>query len=70
MGVEPPFIYDRPSTYTFGGPTQRAFDPKAATRASWAPKPAKPKQDGPLIDFNKHPDTVCLDYGICFIYHL
>ncbi|KAK6386033.1 hypothetical protein LTS17_001607 [Exophiala oligosperma] len=64
MGVEPPFIYDRPSTYTFGGPTQRAFDPKAATRASWAPKPAKPKQDGPLIDFNKHPDTfVAIPYG-------
>ncbi|KIW14460.1 hypothetical protein PV08_07244 [Exophiala spinifera] len=64
MGVEPPFIYDRPSTYTFGGPTQRGFNPKAATQASWAPKPAKPKQEGPLIDFNKHPDTfVAVPYG-------
>ncbi len=60
MGVEPPFIYDRPSTYTFGGPTQRGFNPKAVTEASWAPRPANPKPDGPLIDFNKHPDTVCI----------
>jgi len=58
MGVEPPFIYDRPTTYTFGGPTDRGFNPKAATHASWAPKPQKLKQDGPLINFNKHPDSV------------
>ncbi|KAK5207083.1 hypothetical protein LTR41_007150 [Exophiala xenobiotica] len=64
MGVDPPFIYDRPSTYTFGGPTQRAFNPKAVTEASWAPRPANPKPNGPLIDFNKHPDTyVALPYG-------
>jgi hypothetical protein len=58
MGVEPPFIYDRPSAYTFGNPTNRAFDPKAASRASWQPPLPKPKQNGPLIDFNKHPDSV------------
>jgi len=58
MGVEPPFIYDRPSVYTFGNPSTRSFDPKAATRASWQPPPQRPKQDGPLIDFNKHPDSV------------
>lgn len=58
MGVEPPFIYDRPSAYTFGSPTTHGFDPKAATRASWQPPLQKPKQDGPLIDFNKHPDSV------------
>ncbi|KIW94860.1 uncharacterized protein Z519_04838 [Cladophialophora bantiana CBS 173.52] len=64
MGVEPPFIYDRPSTYTFGSPTDRAFNPKAATHASWTPKPQKPKQDGPLVDFNKHPDSyIVLPYG-------
>lgn len=59
MGVEPPFIYDKPSTYTFGSPTSHAFNPKAATEASWAPKSSRPKQNGPLVDFNKHPDTVC-----------
>ncbi|EXJ54142.1 hypothetical protein A1O7_09479 [Cladophialophora yegresii CBS 114405] len=64
MGVEPPFIYDRPSTYTFGGPTDRGFNPKAATHASWAPKAQKPKQDGPLVDFNKHPDSyIVVPYG-------
>lgn len=62
MGVEPPFVYDRPSTYTFGGPTSRPFNPKSATHASWQPKPDRtPKRDGPLIDFNKHPDTVSRD---------
>lgn len=59
MGVEPPFIYDRPSSYTFAGPTSKSFNPRAATQASWTPRPEKPKQDGPLINFNKHPDTVC-----------
>ncbi|ETI19605.1 hypothetical protein G647_09439 [Cladophialophora carrionii CBS 160.54] len=64
MGVEPPFIYDRPSTYTFGGPTDRGFQPKAATHASWAPKAQKLKQDGPLVDFNKHPDSyIVVPYG-------
>ncbi|KAJ9614155.1 hypothetical protein H2200_002291 [Cladophialophora chaetospira] len=64
MGVEPPFIYDRPSAYTFGGPTQRGFNPKSATQASWAPKPQTPKKDGPLVDFNKHPDSyIVVPYG-------
>ncbi|EXJ82643.1 hypothetical protein A1O3_06456 [Capronia epimyces CBS 606.96] len=64
MGVEPPFIYDRPSTYTFGSPTERGFNPKAATHASWTPKPSKPKQDGPLINFNRHPDSyIVVPYG-------
>ncbi|KIV98181.1 hypothetical protein PV10_01859 [Exophiala mesophila] len=65
MGVEPPFIYDRPSTYTFGGPTSQPFNPKSATHASWQPKPNRtPKRDGPLIDFNKHPDTyLIVPYG-------
>ncbi|KAK3323582.1 hypothetical protein B0T19DRAFT_443068 [Cercophora scortea] len=33
------------------------FDPKAVTRASWEPKPQKPKPDGPLVSFNRHPDA-------------
>lgn len=59
MGVEPPFIYDRPSTYSFGSPTDRGFNPRAATQASWTPKVQRPHPNGPLIDFNKHPDSVC-----------
>ncbi|RMD40933.1 hypothetical protein DV735_g4186, partial [Chaetothyriales sp. CBS 134920] len=53
----PPFIYDSPSTYTFAAPTARSFNPRAATQASWAPRVPKTMQDGPLIDFNKHPDS-------------
>ncbi|KAL9023994.1 MAG: hypothetical protein Q9196_006836, partial [Gyalolechia fulgens] len=58
-----PFIYDHPSKYSFTGASDKAWDPKAVTRASWAasiPPPLKPKQEGPLIDakeFNRHPDT-------------
>ena len=64
MGVEPPFIYDKPATYTFGAPTDRGYNPKAVTHASWSPKPQRPKQDGPLVDFNKHPDSyVAAPYG-------
>ncbi|KAL2428315.1 hypothetical protein ABEF91_008151 [Exophiala dermatitidis] len=64
MGVQPPFIYDKPSTYTFGSPIDRGFNPKAATEASWAPKPERPKSDGPLINFNKHPDSyIVVPYG-------
>ncbi|EFX04205.1 hypothetical protein CMQ_1133 [Grosmannia clavigera kw1407] len=36
---------------------EKPFDPKAVTRASWTPKPVKPKQDGPLVQFNRHPDA-------------
>ena len=67
MGVEPPFLYDHPSKYTFNGPTDNGFNPKAATIASWIPtqpKP-KPKSDGPLIEFNKHPDSVSHVFERC-----
>ncbi|KAF7509418.1 hypothetical protein GJ744_007981 [Endocarpon pusillum] len=64
MGVEPPFIYDHPSRYSFNGPTDRGFNPKAATQASWSPPVSKPKQDGPLLNFNKHPDSyLIVPYG-------
>ncbi len=61
MSIEPPFIYDHPSKYSFTGPTEKAFNPKAASHASWSslPKP-RPKSEGPLIDskeFNRHPDS-------------
>lgn len=46
-------------------PTQSHFDPKAVTRASYMPPPPpKKKPEGPLIDFNKHPDSfLILPYG-------
>jgi len=58
MGAAQPYMYDKPSTYTFGSPTSRPFNPRAATQASWTPPAPKFKQDGPLIDFNRHPDSV------------
>ncbi|RMZ78662.1 hypothetical protein DV738_g3785, partial [Chaetothyriales sp. CBS 135597] len=57
----PPFMYDPPSAYSFAVPIDREFNPRAATQASWAPRvPKTKKQEGPLIDFNKHPDS----YGV------
>lgn len=46
-------------------PSQPIFDPKAITRASrMPPSPPKKKPTGPLIDFNKHPDSfLVLPYG-------
>ncbi|CAL8575853.1 hypothetical protein XPA_001754 [Xanthoria parietina] len=58
-----PFLYDHPSKYSFTGPTDKVWDPKAVTRASYAASarsPPKPKQEAPLIDakeFNRHPDS-------------
>ena len=60
MGAEPPFLYEKPSSYTFSGATNQSFNPTAATQASRAAKQPKPKQDGPLIDakeLNRHPDS-------------
>ncbi|KAJ5554760.1 hypothetical protein N7461_003230 [Penicillium sp. DV-2018c] len=53
----PPFLYERPSAYSFRGPTDRGFNPKAVTEASWAPPAAKAQQKGPLVSLNRHPDT-------------
>ncbi|KAH8911352.1 hypothetical protein BR93DRAFT_943364 [Coniochaeta sp. PMI_546] len=33
------------------------FDPKAVTRASFQAKRPRPKPDGPLVNFNRHPDA-------------
>jgi hypothetical protein len=58
---EPPFIYDRPTTYSFYGPSDPAFNPKAVTQASRARPPPRPTQKGPLVNINRHPDSVCRD---------
>ncbi|KXJ92299.1 hypothetical protein Micbo1qcDRAFT_195198 [Microdochium bolleyi] len=52
MGGQP-YMYEAARSSRF---PQADFDPKAFTRASWEPKPVKPKQDGPLVSFNRHPD--------------
>lgn len=61
MGAgDAPYLYDPPSRRQVAYPYSD-FDPKAVTRASWISATestiSKPKQEGPLIDFNRHPDS-------------
>lgn len=56
--VEPPFMYGKPSSYNFDGPIDRGFNPRAYTQKTWTPKAPKVKQEGPLVNFNRHPDSV------------
>ncbi|KAG9674555.1 hypothetical protein KCU99_g6549, partial [Aureobasidium melanogenum] len=60
VGITPPYLFspvnqqDRDPSYD--------FDPKAVTRASYysvasSTSTPRPKQEGPLIDFNRHPDS-------------
>ena len=58
MGVDPPFLYAPPSRYSFTGPTDKGFNPRAATISSWTTPAPRTKHAGPLINFNKHPDSV------------
>jgi hypothetical protein len=67
-GTSPPFAecadkmgsYQQPFLYDAVGQDARSptkpFDPKAVTRASYTPKPERPKSDGPLISVNRHPE--------------
>ncbi|KAH7030947.1 uncharacterized protein B0I36DRAFT_362738 [Microdochium trichocladiopsis] len=55
MGGQQPYMYDAEKRNSSRFP-QSDFDPKAFTRASWQPKPQKPKHEGPLVSFNRHPD--------------
>ncbi|KAL4760190.1 uncharacterized protein BDW70DRAFT_71971 [Aspergillus foveolatus] len=59
MGNSPPFLYGPPDAFSFRGPTDPPFNPKAVTQASWTRPPPKKKQKGPLINFNRHPDSYC-----------
>lgn len=58
VGRFQPYLYDAPVD-------DSTFNPKAVTMASRMPSaPPKKKQDGPLIDFNRHPDSyLILPYG-------
>ncbi|KAL4910081.1 hypothetical protein BDW74DRAFT_48020 [Aspergillus multicolor] len=53
----PPFLYGPPDAFSFKGPTDRPFNPKAVTQASWTRPPPKKKQKGPLVGVNRHPDS-------------
>lgn len=55
MGQDQPYMY-RPESWQSSRFPTSTFDPKAITRASWEPVPQKPKQEGPLISFNRHPE--------------
>ncbi|KAK7423792.1 hypothetical protein QQZ08_008947 [Neonectria magnoliae] len=55
-GSQPPFMYSAVQRNDARFP-ETIFDPKAVTRASWEPKKPKPKPDGPLVSFNRHPDA-------------
>ncbi|KAF3480503.1 uncharacterized protein GIQ15_05850 [Arthroderma uncinatum] len=54
--TEPPFLYDPPSLYPKSAQVAD-FNPKAVTLNSWAPRPQRPKKNGPLVNFNQHPDS-------------
>ncbi|KAL3474989.1 hypothetical protein BJX99DRAFT_230697 [Aspergillus californicus] len=53
----PPFLYGPPDAYNFKGPTDRSFNPKSVTQSSWTRPASKPKPNGPLVGFNRHPDS-------------
>lgn len=62
-----PYIY-APASHSQQDPFSNGFDPKPYTRASMvprAPPKPKPKQEGPLLDFNRHPDSYpMVPYGL------
>jgi hypothetical protein len=53
---EQPYLYSAPAPYVPWDP-YNGFNPKAVSQASLAPKPQMPKPEGPLINFNRHPDS-------------
>lgn len=56
----PPFLYDPVSQWSFNDYHRgKPFNPKAVTQASRASRPQSVPQEGPLVNFNRHPDTVC-----------
>lgn len=64
MGRWQPYLYTAPELQSMNDPRDN-FNPKAVTMASRTPpSPAKEKQDGPLVNFNQHPDSyLILPYG-------
>ncbi|KAF9693368.1 hypothetical protein EKO04_008741 [Ascochyta lentis] len=64
MGRWQPYLYSAPERESMMD-VPNTFNPKAVTMASrMPPSPPKRKQDGPLVNFNKHPDSyLVLPYG-------
>ncbi|KAF2010428.1 hypothetical protein BU24DRAFT_444392 [Aaosphaeria arxii CBS 175.79] len=62
MGRGQPYLYDPKRSSQNSVP--EVFNPRAVTMASREPPSPRKKQTGPLIDFNKHPDSyLILPYG-------
>lgn len=55
MGLDAPFMY-APIEKSAPNAPYKPFDPHAISRASMEPKPRKPKQEGPYIQLNAHPE--------------
>ena len=56
MGGQP-YLYNPPVRYSVVDPYNN-FNPKAVTQASFSPpRTSRPKQEGPYLNFNRHPDT-------------
>lgn len=69
-GSSPPFLYDPVSQWSFNEYHRgKPFNPKAVTQASSAPRPQSVPQEGPLVNFNRHPDTVriAMFLGHCYV---
>jgi hypothetical protein len=63
MGRWQPYLYDAPARNSMYD-VPDVFNPKAVTEASRRPSSPKKKQDGPLVNFNRHPDSyLVLPYG-------
>lgn len=63
MGRWQPYLYSPAERQSMNDPRDN-FNPKAVTMASRMPPSPKKKQDGPLVDFNKHPDSyLIVPYG-------
>ncbi|KKY37522.1 hypothetical protein UCDDA912_g02411 [Diaporthe ampelina] len=56
-GAHQPYMYNRFDSFDDARFPTSSFDPKVVTRSSWEPKPVKPKHEGPLVSFNRHPDA-------------
>ena len=57
MGNGQPYLYNPPARYSAIDP-YNGFNPKSVTMASnTSPSPPKPKPEGPLLNFNRHPDS-------------
>lgn len=58
MASSSPFPYTRASRHASPLRPAYNFDPKAVSRASWSSVASpKPKQNGPLLNYNRHPDS-------------